>query len=142
MFFVLLAVNEKKSDILSLCVKNFVQGICDISGDLHIGFALCSRVPIILPPTAASKVNLPDFTFDDQNILQALYGCMPMITKQTRILLFSDGHFNETGFIKIINRAYAIAIGNYNYQSLYAFTKSEDRIFMPWDAVFLAGVLL
>ena len=144
MFLILLAVNKKKVDILSLCVKNFLQGVCDISEDLTVGFAVCTRNPVIITPSGASKVNLPDFTFeDDVNITKALYYYLPMITKQTKILLFSDGHFNETGFLKIINRAYAVAIGaDCNYRNLLTFTKSKSRIFMPWDAAFLAGNII
>ena len=141
MFLVLIA-GSANENIFSLCIKNFLQGVCDISKDLTVGFAVCNRVPAIYPPIAAEKAVLPDFTFDEPNITKALYAYLPMITKQTRILLFSDGHFSETGFFRIINRAYAVAIGNYNYQSLLAFTKSKDRIFMPWDAAFLAGKLL
>ena len=140
MFLILLAANEK-NDVLSLRVKDFLQGVRDISDELLVGFAVCNRIPAIYPPIAASKAVVPDFK-TGINITKALYDSLPMITRQTKILLFSDGNFSETDFLRIINRAYAVAIGNYNYRNLLAFTKSEDRIFMPWDAAFLAGTLI
>ena len=139
MFLILLAGHG-----LSLSVNNFLKGVQYISDDLPVGFAVCNREPVIYKPIDASKSKCPDYTFKGiTNITKALYDYMPMITTQTRIVLFSDGHFNETGFEKIINRAYAVAVGSdYNYRNLLNFTKSKRRIFMPWDAAFLAGVIV
>ena len=139
MFLILLA-----GDKLSLSVNNFLKGVRNISDDINIGFAVCNRVPVIYPPVNINKAKLPVYTFENYtNITGALYDYIPMITAQTRIILFSDGHFKETGFESIINRAFAVAVGDdYNYRNLLTFAKSKHRIFMPWDAAFLAGAIL